>query len=134
MTQLLLSKIKAADLAPLVRIQEQGMGAYPWLQVEAVPITEAEQQQLTPIEIRLLRERTLLMNEATVWARAIYPLLLLAERESIQAWVQVELSAQYKHFSIAGIADSVVGYCLEIDGIHRAAFIPEKIGFAIAAA
>jgi hypothetical protein len=113
MPQLLLSKIKPAELKSLIAIQEHGIAPYAWLQTEAFALSAIDQQQIQQLQNRLLNERTLLMNEATVWARAIYPLLLLAEQDSIQAWAEVELSAQFKNFSISGIADAVVGRCIE---------------------
>jgi hypothetical protein len=113
MPQLLLSKIKPAELKSLIAIEERGIAAYPWLNIDTIALSDTDQQQIDRLRNRLLNERTLLMNEATVWARAIYPLLLLAEQDAIQAWAEVELSAQYKNFSIAGIADAVVGQCIE---------------------
>jgi hypothetical protein len=111
--QLLLSKIKPTEIRSLVDIREQGIAPYSWLQTDAIALTPSDQQRIHDLQTRLLNERTLLMNEATVWARAIYPLLLLAEHDSIQAWAEVELSAQYPGFSISGIADAIVGRCIE---------------------
>jgi hypothetical protein len=113
MTQILLSKIKPAELKSLIAIQECGIATYAWLNTEAIALSDTDKQQVDRLQNRLLNERTLLMNEATVWARAIYPLLLLAEQNSIQAWAEVELSAQYRNFSVSGIADAVVGCCVE---------------------
>jgi hypothetical protein len=113
MLQLSLSKLKSTDLKPLIQLQEHGIGAYFWLQTENIVLSPPDLQQLQLLQNRLLNERTLLMNEATIWARAIYPILLLAEQDSIQTWAQVELSSQYKNFSLSGIADAVVGLCLE---------------------
>jgi hypothetical protein len=49
------------------------------------------------------------MNEATVWARAIYPLLMQAERDAVRAWAQVPLRATYPTFEISGVVDGVLG-------------------------
>jgi hypothetical protein len=49
------------------------------------------------------------MNEATVWARAIYPLLMLAEQDAVRAWAQVPLRATYPTFEISGVVDGVLG-------------------------
>ena len=75
---------------------------------------------LNPEEIRLLnylksllRERQLiLMNEATLWARAIYPLLVLAEQGHIQAWSGVPLRASYPTFELEGEADGALAPCI----------------------
>ena len=71
---------------------------------------------LSPEEIELLnyfkslwQERQLiLMNEATLWARVIYPLLALAEQGHIQAWAGVPLSASYPTFELEGEADGAL--------------------------
>lgn len=52
------------------------------------------------------------MNEATIWARGIYPLLLLAEQGNIEAWAGVAMRATYPQFEIEGIADGVLGKCV----------------------
>ena len=49
-----------------------------------------------------------LMDEATVWARAIYPLLLLAEHGRIQVWSEVALKAKYANFELEGIVDGLL--------------------------
>jgi hypothetical protein len=52
------------------------------------------------------------MNEATLWSRAIYPLLMLSEQGSVQAWSQLSLQAKFPHFEIEGFADGVLGRCV----------------------
>jgi hypothetical protein len=49
------------------------------------------------------------MNEATIWSRAIYPLLLLAEQGEIEAWAEVSLYGKYNKVELFGIADGVLG-------------------------
>ena len=66
------------------------------------------------LQIGLLRERLRedllsLMNEATVWDRAIYPLLAMAEQRPCTAWSQINLGAVFKEFSLTGYVDGVVG-------------------------
>jgi hypothetical protein len=108
MAQLTLSKISLAELRSFVSIQEFGVQPYPWLQVDEISLTEAEQREVQLIQSRLVNLKVHLLNEATVWARAIYPLLLLAEQHPIQAWAEVALSATYPQFAIEGIADGVL--------------------------
>ena len=48
------------------------------------------------------------LNEATLWARTIYPLLRLAEQGRIRAWAEVPLKATYPTFSLEGEADGVL--------------------------
>src|SRR5262249_2026491 len=68
------------------------------------------------------------MNEATIWSRAIYPLLVLAEQGELEAWSQPPLKAQFPRFVLEGIADGAVGYnisgptkafCLIVDEVKR---------------
>jgi hypothetical protein len=108
MAQLTLSKISLAELRNVVSIQEFGVQSYPWLQVDGITLTEAEQQELQLIQSRIVNLKVHLLNEATVWARAIYPLLLLAEQHPIQAWAEVALAANYPQFAIEGVADGVL--------------------------
>ncbi len=110
MEKLTLSKISPTDLNRFITLQEVGVATYPGLQqIDSIRLTENELRQLQDIQVRLLNYRTHLMNEATIWARGIYPLLALAEQASIQAWAQVPLQAQYAQFEIEGIADGVLG-------------------------
>jgi len=93
----------------VVEIHEQPIGDYPWLEVGHIALSEADQQQITIITLRLQRSSTNLLNEATIWGKAIFPLLLLAEQSTIEAWAEVPLSAQYPSFELEGIADGVLG-------------------------
>jgi hypothetical protein len=77
--------------------------------VDSLSASETEKPYLQGLMIRLRQTPTLLINEATLWARAIYPLLVLAERNPIQVWSQVPLQAQYAGFELDGIADGVLG-------------------------
>ena len=112
MSKLTFSKISLNDLKSFVTLKEQGIGDYPWLNVKNVAIDEQEQNYLQAIQSHLLNYDTLLMNEATIWARAIYPLLLLSEHSNIQAWSEVSLKAQYGDIELEGIADGVIGKCV----------------------
>jgi hypothetical protein len=109
MTQLLLAKITSVDLKRLVNIQEQGVTAYEWTQVDSIQLSEHDLNQIETIKSHLINYRTHLMNEATIWARAIYPLLVLAEDSDIQAWAEVPLKASYANFDIDGIVDGALG-------------------------
>jgi hypothetical protein len=73
------------------------------------------QRQVADIQNRIRQDRPQLMNEATVWARAIYPLLMLAEQDVVRAWAQVPLRAAYPTFEISGVADGVLGKGLAED-------------------
>ncbi|MFM6199870.1 MAG: hypothetical protein ACKPE1_12150, partial [Dolichospermum sp.] len=89
-------------------LEEQGIDNYDWLNVENVTLNESEQQQLYYLQSHLLNYSLHFMNEATIWARGIYPFLLLAEQGKIQAWSEVPLQAKYPNFELEGIADGVL--------------------------
>lgn len=112
MKKLVFSKITRTDLKNIIHLEEKTVAAYDWTQTDSVSLTEREQYQLTEIKSHLLNYDTHLMNEATIWARAIYPLLLLAEQDNIQAWTEVFLKAQYVNFEVEGIADGTLGNCI----------------------
>ena len=112
MVKLILSDISLADIKQLVKLREKTGTEHEWNQVEAIALTENEQRQVQDIRSRLIHTQVHLFNEATVWLRAIYPLLLLAERNSIQAWAGVMLQTRYPTFEIDGIADGVLGKSL----------------------
>lgn len=71
------SNIAKKQLQQLVSIQDQGIKVYEWLEIQDVVIEPKIQQELGYIVDRLLNYDTHLMNEATIWSRAIYPLLSL---------------------------------------------------------
>jgi hypothetical protein len=109
LTKLILSSLSLAELKRFVHLKEGKVGTYDWNQVEDLPLTALEQQQLIQVRSHLINRDTTLMNEATIWSRAIYPLLLLAESNDIEAWAEIPLSAEYPTFAIEGVADGVLG-------------------------
>ena len=109
MTKLTASSLTKAALETVVTLHEQGIDDYDWLQVASIPVTEAEAQRLQYLQGDLLNCQVQLLNESTVWARAIYPLLLLSEQRGIQAWAGVPLKATYAQFEIDSIADGAIG-------------------------
>jgi hypothetical protein len=102
MVQLTLSNLKLEDLKTYVQLQERPIAPYPWTQVENIQLTERETRQIEDITSRLLNHDTALMNEATIWSRAIYPLLLLAEQGEIEAWAEVSFVGQFQQFEVGG--------------------------------
>lgn len=109
MEKLTLSSLSKLSLKRFISITEQESNTYDWLKIDEVLLNDIEQQQLQYLKSRLLVEHTHLLNEATLWSRAIYPLLSLAEQGDIRAWAGVPLYVRYAHFEIEGIADGVLG-------------------------
>ena len=91
MDKLTLSDISLANIKKLVKLREKTGTEHEWTQVKAIALTDNEQRQVQDIRSRLINTQVHLFNEATVWSRAIYPLLLLAEQDNIQVWASVTL-------------------------------------------
>lgn len=96
--RLTFAELSLATLKRIVQLNKRGVVPDIWDQMQA-PVTPREQQQLQMVTAYLLNYQLNLMNEATIWSRAIYPLLLLAETGPIQAWAQVPLRASYPQFT-----------------------------------
>ena len=109
MTKLTFSQIKLADLKEVVNLQEGKIDNYQWNQIESINLTPREQQRLDYLKLDLVECDTHLVNEATIWARAIYPMLLLAEKNPVQAWAGISFYAKYDRFELEGIVDGVLG-------------------------
>ena len=101
--------ISLQDIKKHVRLSERMGGAYPWLDTAGVQLSEQE-RMLTAATVARMRQLPVhLLNAATVWARAVYPLLLLAETETVRAWAEVSLTANYRNFALEGVVDGVLG-------------------------
>jgi hypothetical protein len=77
--------------------------------VGAIALTEYERRRVLEVSAYLLDRDTTLMNEATVWGKAIFPLLTLAEDGNVEIWAEVMLRAQYARFTLEGVVDGVLG-------------------------
>lgn len=108
MEKLKFSSLALADLKRLVRLQEGEVAEHAWTDVESIALTRQEQEQAQLIAQRLRLRTTNLMNEATIWAKAIFPLLVLAEQPGVEAWAEIALKGTYKMFEVEGIADGVL--------------------------
>lgn len=109
MLRLNLSSLSLSDLHQCVQLEEID---FPWeaeLKPETVPLTALEQQQIQQVLLHIVQEKVHLFNEATIWARAIYPLMMLAEQGQVRAWAEVAVAASYGHFYLEGVVDGVLG-------------------------
>jgi hypothetical protein len=109
MTKLALSSVTLEDLDHLVALESRGVTRDPWNGAVDAP-DEATLGQLRYLTAKLSRAQPITLNEATVWSRAIYPLLELAETDRVRAWAEVPLSARDPHSDteLAGIVDGVL--------------------------
>jgi hypothetical protein len=113
------SELTPESLNSIVTIEEKGVTPELWDKIE-VSLTEQELQQAKCIASSFLNMSVAQMNEATIFSRAIYPLLVLAEQDRLETWAQAPLRAQYKWFVLNGIADAVIGF--NISGVTKSSF------------
>lgn len=109
MERLKLSNLNLNDFKRYVALTEKPGIQYDWLRVDNIELSERENRYVADLQNGLQRVQVHLFNEATLWSRAIYPLLQLAEQDNIQIWAEVGLSAKYAMFELEGIADGVMG-------------------------
>ena len=107
MLKLNFSELSQENLQSIVKLYEKGIVSDKWNRM-MLACTDQERQQLQFFTLNLINRRVVAMNEATIWSRAIYPLLMLAEKEHIQAWSQVSLKAQYPRFELESVVDGVL--------------------------
>ena len=101
------SQLSEETLKTLVTLHEENGAPEVWEQMQ-IALTADEVRRLNDLKSTLHRRNLLGMNEATLWARAIYPMLVLAEQGSVQAWSSVSLSAEYPTFKLEGEADGAL--------------------------
>jgi hypothetical protein len=101
-------ELTPATLAEIATIHHESRQTAVWEELARRELGEHERLAVTFIVEKLLYYKTQRVNEATIWARAIYPLLVLAEREDIRAWSQVPLTARFGDVEIRGEADGAL--------------------------
>ena len=82
------SQLTEETLSALVTLHEKDGSVETWEKMQ-VPLTAEESVMLDYFKSDAHRDHLPIMNDATIWARAIYPLLVLAEQGHIQAWAGV---------------------------------------------
>jgi len=109
MTKLALASVTLDDLARLAVLESRGTTESPW-DGASEPPDEGALVQLRYLTAKLAEARPVLLNEITLWARAIYPLLELAEIGNVRAWGGVALAARdpYSDTELAGVVDGVL--------------------------
>ncbi|MDP3207853.1 MAG: hypothetical protein Q8M65_01770 [Rhodoglobus sp.] len=114
MTKLSLASVTLDDLSALARLESRDLDTSPW-DASVEPLDDSTTEQLRYLATKLAATRSTTLNEATIWSRAIYPLLELAETDQVRAWAEVPLAARdpYSETEIAGIVDGV----LAVEGV-----------------
>lgn len=103
------ANITLDDLRSAVTLRDHGLQRAPWGDFARGDLTVEEQQTVDRLSADLRRYQPSLVNEATVFARSVYPLLVLAEADGVQALAGVALSAQVGDVELAGLADAAIG-------------------------
>ena len=101
------SELTWESLNSLTRLQTVDTISKRWNQ-EQIELTAQEMQRIAFLKETLSQTSLMNLNEATTWARAIYPLLMMAERSGLRALSQVEMTAQFRNFLLTGTADGLL--------------------------
>ena len=101
------SQLTEEAIHALVTLHESEGALEEWQKMQ-IPLTEDEHRRLEDIRATLRHHQLLAMNEATLWSRAIYPLLVLAEQGHVRAWSGVSLKAAYPTFALEGEVDGAL--------------------------
>ena len=101
------SQLSEETLKRLVTLEGKYVAAAAWRNMQ-IMLTDDERRRLEDIKATLRDRNLMVLNESTLWARAIYPMLVLAEHGYVQAWSGVPLKAAYPTFSLEGEADGAL--------------------------
>ena len=102
-----LSQLTEKTLNTLVELHEQDGPIEVWEKMQ-IPLTAEEGVMLDYLKADTQQRHLTRLNEATLWARTIYPLLRLAEQGQVCAWAGVFLKATYPTFELEGEADGAL--------------------------
>ena len=102
-----LSQLTEETLNALVELHEQDGPIEEWKKMQ-IPLTAEEGVMLDYLKADTQQRHLTRLNEATLWARTIYPILRLAEQGQVCAWTGVLLKATYPTFELEGEADGVL--------------------------
>jgi len=109
MRKLPFSQMTREDIAILVKLHDLRIVPEIWDELAQGELTETERRFIDTVIGGFQRVSPTLVNEATVWARSIFPLFLLAEAEGVVVQADVPLSARLGEVELAGSADGAFG-------------------------
>ncbi len=95
-------------LAEIATIHHEPIQPELWEELARKDLSESARTAAGAVADKLLYYKTQRVNEATIWSRAIYPLLMLAERGTIRAWSMVPLAATFEDVELRGDADGAL--------------------------
>jgi hypothetical protein len=111
-----------------VQTRLHASAAEPWATLSKTPLSDQERADLDALRRRLAFTSTSRANEATLWARAIYPMLMVAEVGDVRAWSQVALSVVVRGVELRGLGDEP----LRLHGIVDGALAADAAGQPVA--
>jgi hypothetical protein len=103
-----LKDLTLATLAEIATVRHEPRQPAFWDGLARREIGQQERAAIDLIIGKLVDYKTQRVNEATLWARAIYPLLALAERDDIRAWSLIPLAGKCNEVEIRGEVDSAL--------------------------
>jgi hypothetical protein len=123
--------LTTALLAEVATIRHQPSAPGFWEELARKEIPASDAAALELVTSKLLYYRAQRVNEATIWARAIYPLLVLAERGTVRAWSVVPLAATFDDVELRGEADGALAVSIDEEvGTPYLVVIEAKRGIA----
>jgi|HubBroStandDraft_6_1064221.scaffolds.fasta_scaffold356098_1 hypothetical protein len=108
-------EINAVTLPDVAVVRHEPMQPGVWDDLARRELGERDRLALGLLVDKLLNYKTVRANEATLWARAIYPLLVLAERDDIRAFSLVTLAATFDDVEIHGEVDGALASSIDED-------------------
>lgn len=103
------SRITVDELTALARVDDLGVTDEPWAALARGELSDEAQRAIEMVVGGLRRFPPGLVNEATVRARVVIPLLALAEVDRVAAYADVPLTARLPHVELTGVADAALG-------------------------
>jgi hypothetical protein len=100
--------LTTATLGEIATIRAEPEQPAYWEKLAQREIDPHERAAIGFIVEKLRAYRTQRVNEATIWARAIYPLLALAERDDVRAWSGVPMGGTFADVEIRGEIDGAL--------------------------
>lgn len=102
------NQLSSVALAEIAAVRREPIQPEVWDELARKELSQAERDAVELVTKKLFYYRTQRANEATIWARAIYPLLMLAERGLVLAFSSVPMSAIFDDVELRGEADGVL--------------------------
>jgi hypothetical protein len=109
------------DLKSFVDLHEHRNLTEPWNGLAQGELTESERQAIDRVVRVFPRAPVFQINEATLWSRAIFPLLALAETDDAVVMADVPLVGRFGDVELMGNADGAFGTAA--DGELEAPFL-----------